>query len=53
MLRVIWANEREREALIVLEEGVKEYEGGMVQTKDVERVMKEEKNEHFGFVDER
>lgn len=40
------------EASIVLEKGIKEYKGGAVPTKDVERVMKEEKNEHFGFVDE-
>ena len=48
-LRVIWADGREREAPIVLEEGVKEFEGGEMPTKVVDKVLEEEDRSVLGL----
>ncbi|RVW33394.1 Protein TIC 22, chloroplastic [Vitis vinifera] len=41
-LRVIWADENEREVSIDLKKGAKEYDGRVLPKKDVERVLEEE-----------
>ena len=50
-LRVIRVDGRERGVSIDLEEGTKKYDGRAFLAKDVERVLEEEKNECFRFVD--